>query len=346
MRESVAESFWSTLSNSILIRFLLLFASGWVAVQLLAYFQTVIVVFTFGAILAFLLSYPVRWLDKYLPRGTAIGVVALLSLVVIVSLVSTLGLTIVAQGQQFLSSLNGIVDTLQPRISALEASLQAQNIPVDLNVLTDQLKNLLVSGAGYGFSLLQSSVAGLLGLVLIVVIAFFMLVHQEGLIAFVLKLVPEHQQGRFMQALQKNFLGFFLGQILLAVILLGLTIPVFLFLQVPYPLLMAAITGVFGLIPGVGATLGIATVVGIMVLLQNFWLALQVLLACILIQQVQDNLFAPRVMQSTVNVNPVVVFFALLVGAQVAGLLGIILAVPVAGLLVNLLEIEELQGKS
>lgn len=346
MRESIKESFWNTLNNSILIRFLLLFASGWVAVQLLTYFQAVIAIFTFGAILAFLLSYPVVWLDKYLPRELAIGVVALLSLVTIAGLVSTLGLTVVAQGQQFLSSFNGMIGTLQVRISALEGSLQAQNIPVDLSILTEQIKNLLVSGASYGFSLLQSSVTGLLGLVLVVVIAFFMLVHQDGLIAFVLKLVPEHQQDRFIQALQKNLLGFFLGQVLLAVILLGLTIPVFLFLQVPYPLLMAATTGVFGLIPGVGATLGIATVVGIMVLLQNFWLALKVLLACIVIQQVQDNLFAPRVMQSTVNVNPVVVFFALLVGAQVAGLLGIVLAVPVAGLLVNLLEVEELQGRS
>ena len=47
-----------------------------------------------------------------------------------------------------------------------------------------------------------------------------------------------------------------------------------------------------------------------------------------------------------VNVNPIVTFFALLVGARIAGLLGIFLAVPIAGLLVSLLEIDELKGEA
>ena len=51
-------------------------------------------------------------------------------------------------------------------------------------------------------------------------------------------------------------------------------------------------------------------------------------------------------MQNSVNVNPVVTFFALLVGARIAGLLGIFLAVPIAGLIVSLLEIDELKGEA
>jgi predicted PurR-regulated permease PerM len=49
-------------------------------------------------------------------------------------------------------------------------------------------------------------------------------------------------------------------------------------------------------------------------------------------------------MQNSVNVNPVVIFFALLVGARVAGLLGIFVAIPMAGVLVSLLEIDEMKG--
>ena len=51
-------------------------------------------------------------------------------------------------------------------------------------------------------------------------------------------------------------------------------------------------------------------------------------------------------MQNSVNVNPVVTFFALLVGARIAGVLGIFLAVPIAGLIVSLLEIDELKGEA
>ncbi|MHC5731992.1 MAG: AI-2E family transporter, partial [Nostoc sp.] len=53
-----AKNFWERLNNLALVRFLLLVASGWAIVQLLAYFEAVIVIFTFAAILAFLLSYP------------------------------------------------------------------------------------------------------------------------------------------------------------------------------------------------------------------------------------------------------------------------------------------------
>jgi predicted PurR-regulated permease PerM len=59
------------LSNSFVIRFLLLFAFGWAILQLLTYFQTVIVIFTFAAILAALLNYPVLWLRRFFPRAIA-----------------------------------------------------------------------------------------------------------------------------------------------------------------------------------------------------------------------------------------------------------------------------------
>jgi len=67
--------FWERLNNLVLVRFLLIFASGWALLQLLAYFETVIVIFTFAAILAFLLSYPVRWLQRFLPRGIAVNLI-------------------------------------------------------------------------------------------------------------------------------------------------------------------------------------------------------------------------------------------------------------------------------
>ncbi|MEC4814137.1 MAG: AI-2E family transporter, partial [Scytonema sp. PMC 1069.18] len=86
-----AHIFWHRLNNSALVRFLLLVASGWASVQLLAYFEPVIIVFTFATILAFLLSYPVQWLRHFLPHGIAVIVVFLISLVLLGSLIITIG---------------------------------------------------------------------------------------------------------------------------------------------------------------------------------------------------------------------------------------------------------------
>ena len=109
-----------------------------------------------------------------------------------------------------------------------------------------------------------------------------------------------------------------------------------------------------------GATLGIGSVF-LFLLTQDVFLAFKVLAASIILQQLQDNLISPRVMQNSVNVlppchggscvdfvnvNPVVTFFALLIGARIAGLLGIFLAVPIAGSIVSLLEIDDLKGEA
>ena len=96
---------WHRFSNSALVRFLLLFACGWAIVELLAYFEIVVVIFTCATILAFLLSYPVRWLNRFLPRGFAVFLVFAISFMVLGGLVVTLGLTLLSQGQRLAENL-------------------------------------------------------------------------------------------------------------------------------------------------------------------------------------------------------------------------------------------------
>jgi predicted PurR-regulated permease PerM len=76
-----------------------------------------------------------------------------------------------------------------------------------------------------------------------------------------------------------------------------------------------------------------------LVALINWWLALQVLGVAIVIQQVKDNLIAPRVMGNLTGLSPVVIFASLLLGAQFGGLLGVILAIPVTGVVKSLVEL-------
>ncbi|HEY9735270.1 MAG TPA: AI-2E family transporter, partial [Trichocoleus sp.] len=103
--------------------------------------------------------------------------------------------------------------------------------------------------------------------------------------------------------------------------------------------------GVFDLIPGIGATLGISLVC-LISLPQGILLSLKVLVGCVLLQQVEENLLMPRIMQGSINMNPVVMFFALLVGARVAGLVGVFLSIPIAGVLISLLDLEALRGEA
>ena len=120
---------------------------------------------------------------------------------------------------------------------------------------------------------------------------------------------------------------------------------VFLILGVPLAIALASIAAVFDLIPGIGATIGVA-LVSIVLLPQGLWLSLKVLVTCIILQQIEENVLMPRVMQGSIDMNPVVMFFSLLVGAKIAGVVGLFLSIPVAGVLISLFDLEELKGQS
>ncbi len=293
-----AKNFWERLNNLALVRFLLLVASGWAIVQLLAYFEAVIVIFTFAAILAFLLSYPVQGLRRFLPHGVAVGVVFLLSIVVIGGLIITVGLTVLSQGQQLIDSITAFLNSLVPLLERVEGFLRGRNLQIDLSFIEEQLRNQAVSSLVTSLAILQGFMTNFITFILIAVVAFFMLL--DGL--------------------------------------------VFVILKVPFALILSIIVGILDIIPGIGATLGVSTVT-LVILSQGVWLALRVLIACIVLQQIQDNLIAPRIMQGALNLNPVVVFFALLVGAKVAGLLGVFISIPIAGVIVSLFEIDEMKSE-
>jgi predicted PurR-regulated permease PerM len=349
MHKSPPPHFWEQLSNGVLVRFLLLFASGWAFVQLLAYFETVIVIFTSAAILAFLLSYPVRWLQRFLPRSIAVVLVFLVSIVLIIGLTITVGLSIVSQAQQLINSVTVFLNSLIPVTERLEEFLRDRNVQVDLFSIQQQLQNQIFSslttGLTYSLATIQIFFANFLNLILIAVVAFFMLLDGQRLWYLMLKIVPRSQRNRFEVTVKRKFLGFVKGQMTLMIFLTSSTFVVFLILRVPFSLVLATIIGIFDTIPGIGATLGVG-IVFLLVLSQNVWLAFKVLIACIVLQQIQDNLISPRVMQGSLNVNPVVVFFALLVGAKVAGLLGIFLAIPITGVIVSLFDIDEMKAET
>ena len=331
------------LSNSFIIRFLLLFAFGWAILQLLTYFKTVIVIFTFAAILATLLNYPVRWLQRFLPRTVAVILVFLTSLLIITALAITIGLAILSQGQQLINSFLEIANSVGFLLEQLEAFLQARNLQLDLDAIAEQIKNFALSGISYILGFVGYSLTNLVNLILMAVVALFMLLNGRKVWKFILKIVSQNSRDRFAAAIEEKLLGFFRGQLLLMLFLTISTFLVFILLQAPFPLILSLIIGVIDAVPGVGATLGICTVF-LILLTQNIVLAFKVLVVSIILQQIQDNLISPRVMQNSVNINPVVTFFSLLIGARIAGLLGVFLAVPIAGTIVSLLEIDELKG--
>ncbi|MEO0707007.1 MAG: AI-2E family transporter [Cyanobacteria bacterium J06649_5] len=334
---------WNYLNTSSLLRYLLLFACGWAAIELLHYFEIVVVIFTSSTILAFLLSYPVGWLRRFIPHNIAVFVVFIIALAVIGTIATTIGLAVLSQGQPLIDNITDFLTALTPRIESLEQALQRWNLQVDLQSLGAQFREQTVGMLGAGIVILQALLSNFLHGILIAVVTFFMMLDGARLWSLLLKTVPPAHRYQVTDVVQKSLLGFFWGRLLLSIFFGVSTFFVFLVLKVPYALTLAVVAGLFDLIPGIGATLGIGLVM-LFLLSQSVVLAIQSALICVVLQQVEENLLMPRIMQGSLNINPVIMFFALIVGARVAGVLGIFLSIPIASIVVSLLDIEEMKG--
>lgn len=342
---SLAYSIRKYLDTSSLVRYLLLFVCGWAAVELLEYFEIVVVIFTSSTILAFLLSHPVRWLRRWLPHHIAVFVVFIVALTLIGSVVTTIGLAVVSQGQPLIDNLTDFLTSLTPRIESLESSLQRWDLQIDLQSLGAQLRDQAVGLLGAGIGLLQGLLSNFLHSILIAVVTYFMLLDGAQLWRWIITKAPEAQRAKITKTVQESLLGFFWGRLLLSIFFGISTFLVFLLFQVPYALTLAVIAGLFDLIPGIGATIGIG-LVSLFLLSHSIGLALQSACVCIILQQVEENVLLPRIMRDSLNINPVVMFLALIVGARIAGVLGIFLSIPIASTIISLLDIEEMKGSS
>jgi predicted PurR-regulated permease PerM len=314
--------FWQTLSNSALVRYLLLFGCSWITVLLLNYFYGTIALFTTAAIFAALMNYPVVWLSRYIPRGFAIAIVYLASMALLVLLVALLGLEVLNQGQGLLTRL---ADSLKQQDLLPFRDFLAK---IEIGRVIDTLQSSLASGLVVAQQIFSSVFTGIFG----AVICLYMLIDGDKLWRLFLQLIPAVSRDRFATTFRRSFLGFLRGQLLLMVFLSSMSFITFSLLGVSYSLLLAVIVGVLDAIPGIGATLGVLTVTLLVFASQGGEMALKVVIASVILQQIQDNFIHPKVMGNALELNPVLLFLALFIGERVAGLLGVFLSIPIAGM--------------
>ncbi|MBD1933462.1 MULTISPECIES: AI-2E family transporter [Cyanophyceae] len=323
-------------------RLLLLGLSGpiialniWVLSQIFRYFEHLFAVLTIAAILAFLLNYAVRIFERFrLSRAQAVIVVLLLTLTFLAVVGVTLVPILVDQSVQLLKNIPDWLQESNQNLDYLDTWAKNRRLPLDLKGFSHRVsvrvENQVQALAGQAFGVALGTVSGLIDVVFVVVLAFYMLLYGDRLWFGVINLLPSQIGLPLSESLRLNFQNYFLTQLILGLFMVATLTPIFLILKIPYALLFGLLIGVAELIPFIGATLGIGLVT-ILVMLQDFWLAIRVLSAAIFMQQIKDNFLAPKLMGDFTGLNPIWIFIALLMGGQIAGLLGVILSVPLAG---------------
>jgi predicted PurR-regulated permease PerM len=307
----------------------------WLLSLLFHYFQHPITILSIAAILAFLLNYPVQLLEKArITRTYSVIIVLVITLTLLVILGFTLVPMLVEQTTQLLRNIPDWVTSSQENLSKLQVLARQKRLHIDFSVVSSQInasvQNILQQIASGAVGFAGTLLSALLNIVLVVVLAFYMLIYGDRLWSGLINQLPSYIGLPLSKSLQLNFHNFFLSQLLLALFMVIALTPIFLFLRVPFALLFAIIIGISELVPVIGATLGIGLVT-LLVSLQTWWLAFPVAMVAIIIQQIRDNILAPKLLGNFTGLNPLWIFIAILMGFEIGGLLGTLVAVPIAG---------------
>lgn len=297
------------------------------------YFHSLIVILVAASLLAFLLNYPVGWMER---QGAIREQVAILVFLVALSILLALGVTLVplvlSQAQQLVIRLPEWIDSGRHQLMVLNEWAETQGFPLNLDALVvqinDRLKGQLQAIAGQVLNLAVVTVTSLVDFLLTMILTFWLLQHGDSLWLSLIEWLPNRVRQSFSETLRLSFQNFFIVQLIYGTCMACTLIPTFLWLKVPFGLLFGLTIGIMALVP-FGGTVGIV-ITTLLVALQDVWLGFRVLIAAVLVQQVLENLVAPRILGSFTGLNPVWILISVLTGARIGGLLGVIVAVPIA----------------
>ncbi|WP_052001780.1 AI-2E family transporter [Lyngbya aestuarii] len=332
---------FSPVQNSLITWVLVLVASG-LTISAFEYIGELISILVTAGLIAFILNYAVAKLQRLIPRGLAAALVYLVAALVVIVIALTVVPPVIIQGRQLITRLPELIESGKQQLAEFQAWGLERSLPIDVGILQQKL---LVNLQGKAEAIAATSLGLVVGtfnwfidFILILVIAFYMLLDGERLWDGITSFLSPKVRYIFTDCLARNLQGFVVGQFILGLFMaVSLTISFFL-LKVPFFLLFAVFIGLLEIIPFVGATLGIGTVT-IIVAFIDWWLALQVLLVAIIFQQIKDNLVTPRIMGNITGLSPVIIFSSLLLGGRIGGLLGVILAIPLTGVIKSIFEV-------
>jgi predicted PurR-regulated permease PerM len=301
----------------------------WIARHVLAW--VVIALF-----LALALNPLVGWIERRtgLPRGPAIGLAYLIVLIAIVGVGASFVPKLIDEVNGFVQALPNYVHDLthgRGRLGFLERKYHVVE-KVRQQVQQGGAKKVLgLSGAA--LSVTKGIVTLIAATITIVFLTFFMLLEGRAWMERIYSLFSDQSQSRVRKIgddIYKTVGGYVTGNILISVIAGASATIVLLIMGVPYAVALGLLVAILDLIPLAGATVA-GVVIGIVAFLHSIPAGIVVVVFVIIYQQLENHFLQPVIYGRTVQLSALAVLISVLVGAELAGILGALAAIPVAG---------------
>jgi predicted PurR-regulated permease PerM len=187
---------------------------------------------------------------------------------------------------------------------------------------------------GAGLSIARGVLTAVIGVVTIAFLTLFLLLDGRRLVGVVLGYVPARVRPRWQRTVDgiyRTVAGYVTGNVVISVIAGLISTAVLFATGMPYAVTLGVLVALFDLVPLAGAT--IAAIIVILVALATEGLVIAIILAgfFLVYQQVENHVLQPLIYGRTVQISPVIVLVSILIGADLAGVLGALVAIPIAG---------------
>ena len=325
------------ISLASLLKFFLLAGLVWLIFEL----RGVLAVLLTSVVIASAVDPAARWFSQYkIPRIISV-------LFVYIVTVAIFGFVFYLVVPPLLSDVVGFLSDLPENIQSFEPTNILSFIPQlptgFITILRDAILNLegaSFAGASGFFSVTSGIFGGAISLILIIVISFYLSVEEHGIENFLKIVTPKEYEGYAMDLWERSRrkIGYWLqGQLLLGVLIGILVFLGLMILGVKYALLLALLAGILEIIPVFGPIIAAIPAIGI-AFIQKPILGLSVLILFVIVQQFENHLIYPLVVRKTIGFPPLLVILSLFIGSALAGFFGLLLAVPVATVLMEFIN--------
>ncbi|MEB3226868.1 MAG: AI-2E family transporter [Synechocystis sp.] len=328
----------------LLLVFPLLFLNGVLLSLIISRFAALFNYLIIATLIAFLLKLTIRFLvNRGIRQGLAIAAVGIISFAVIVFLGLTFVPLMVTELGNLIEDLPKWLESSQTQLEQLANSAIATeltNAGINVDELLQKLFTALSKGlngiGGKALGLLTGTLNGVLNTFVILILTIFLLLGGEKFWQGIFSWFPSPWDTKIPRYTAEIFKDYFMSRLILATGSSVARLLVFGLFGLPYAILFAFGLGLASLIPFAGA---VVTLFGTIILgLKSGAFAAQFFISALIIDQITDNAIAPQLMGDKIGLNPVWILISIFIGAELAGLLGVLLAVPVASVIKRIAE--------
>lgn len=268
------------------------------------------------------------------PRGLVVIFIYLVLFLVLILAIRLIVPPIIEQIGLLTTNFPDLWEKIVSNFNSLKEYSQSRGLENNIQQALKGVQAGLESAAGGVYSLIISIFQSLVNFFLILIIIFYLVAEKDAFHKSIRVIAPEAYHPYLVDLfdrIQKKIGAWARGQLLLGLIIGVFTFFGLLFLLPKYALTLALLAGITEFIPYLGPILAAipAIFLGFSIPPFSLWRGIAILILYLVIQQVEEKLIVPKVMQRQVGLNPVVIIIVMLIGFRVAGIIGLILAIPV-----------------